>query len=61
MNIICHPINAALCAGAALLIASGAQAQNLFVTDAGSGNVYEYTPDGTRTTFASGSYGNGLQ
>jgi sugar lactone lactonase YvrE len=43
-----------VCAGAGLLMAASAPAQNLFVADAGGGNVYEYTPDGTRTTFASG-------
>jgi len=29
-------------------------AGDLFVTDLGSGNIYKFTPDGARTTFASG-------
>jgi hypothetical protein len=29
-------------------------ADNLFVADAPSCNVYKFTPDGTRSTFASG-------
>src|ERR1039457_6468080 len=31
-----------------------AQAQNLFVSDPGSGSIYEFTPGGVQTTFASG-------
>jgi hypothetical protein len=49
-----HSIGAAVCAGAVLLIATCAQAQSLFVSDNSSGNIYEFQPDGTRTTFASG-------
>jgi len=46
-------------AGAAvMLIVSNAQAQNLFVSDVGSGNgsgnIYEYMPGGVQSTFASG-------
>lgn len=40
--------------GAVLLIGLSASGQNLFVADRLSGNVYEYTPDGTRSIFASG-------
>ena len=29
-------------------------AGNLFVADYGSGNIYEFTPGGVRSTFASG-------
>ena len=36
-----------------MVIASSALAQNLFVSTSG-GNIYEFTPSGTRTTFASG-------
>jgi len=45
-----------VCAGAVLLIASSVQAQNLFVSDDVSGNsiIYEYTPGGVQSTFASG-------
>jgi hypothetical protein len=46
----------AVFAGVVLLITSSAQAQNLFVGDA-SGNIYEYTPGGARSTFASGLNG----
>ncbi|HXC99088.1 MAG TPA: NHL repeat-containing protein [Verrucomicrobiae bacterium] len=31
-----------------------AAAQNIYVADTGSGNIYEYTTNGTRSTFASG-------
>src|SRR5208282_1097228 len=37
-----------------LLIASSAPAQNLFEADWSSGNIYEFTPGGVRSTFASG-------
>ena len=37
-----------------MLIASNAQAQNLFAADYYSGNIYEYTPGGVQSTFASG-------
>ena len=37
-----------------MLVAASAQAQNLFEADYGSGSIYEFTPDGTQTTFASG-------
>ena len=37
-----------------VFICSSAQAQNLFVSDNSSGNIYEFTPDGTQSTFASG-------
>lgn len=33
---------------------------NLFEADENSGNIYEFTPDGTRTTYASGSNYGGL-
>ena len=33
---------------------------DLYVSDAGSGNIYEFTPDGTRSTFASGLTPRGL-
>lgn len=37
-----------------MFLAGGGRAQNLFVTDEDSGNIYEYTPGGLRSTFASG-------
>ena len=52
----CQPFGASVCAGALLLIASGAQAQNLFEADYGSGNIYEFTPGGVQSTFASGLF-----
>src|SRR5215472_4704682 len=44
----------ALCSGAVILMCSSAPAQNLFVSD---GNIYELTPNGVRSTFASGLSG----
>jgi subtilisin-like proprotein convertase family protein len=38
-----------------------APGQNLFVADSGSDNIYKFTPDGTRTTFATGlNYPDGI-
>jgi sugar lactone lactonase YvrE len=42
------------CAGAVLFMAAGASAQNLFVADYSTGDVYEIAPGGTQSTFASG-------
>jgi hypothetical protein len=57
----CKVIIRAACnsfSGAVLLLASGAQAQNLFLS---SDAIYEYTPGGVQSTFASGlSYPYGL-
>ena len=39
---------------AVLLLAASAHGQNLFVSDNGSGNIYEFTPNGGSSTFASG-------
>ncbi|MGB8368204.1 MAG: PEP-CTERM sorting domain-containing protein [Limisphaerales bacterium] len=39
---------------AVLLIASSAQAQNLFVSCVGNGSIIEITPGGAQSTFASG-------
>ncbi|MFZ1072470.1 MAG: PEP-CTERM sorting domain-containing protein [Verrucomicrobiia bacterium] len=44
------------CAGAIILIAASVQAQNLFVATS-SGDIYEFTPGGTRSTFATGLAG----
>ena len=52
-----HSFSGAICAGAVLLMASSAQAQNLFVADWYSFHVYEYTPNGVQSTFASQMYG----
>ena len=49
-----HSFVGVVCAGAVLLIASSTQAQNLFVSDMASGNIYEFTPSGVQTTFATG-------
>jgi sugar lactone lactonase YvrE len=43
-----------VCAGALLLTAASVSAQNLFVSDYNAGNVYQYTPGGTQSTFATG-------
>jgi sugar lactone lactonase YvrE len=44
------------CLGAIVLICASASAQNLFVSggDPGNGKIFELTPDGVETTFASG-------
>src|SRR5208282_3396574 len=50
-----HPFSGAVCAGAVLLIASSALAQNLFVSAAlGGTTITEITPGGAQSTFASG-------
>ena len=54
INAACHSFSGAVFAGAVLLIASSAQAQNLFEADRGSGNIFTFTPGGVQTTFASG-------
>jgi sugar lactone lactonase YvrE len=50
----CHSFGGVVCAGAVLLIASRAPAQNLFVSSDLSGNIYEFTPGGVQSPFASG-------
>ena len=55
-----HTFDRAVFAGAVLLIASSTQAQNLFVSGYGSGNIYEFTPSGAQSTFASGLTPGGL-
>ena len=54
----CPLFGGAICAGMVAIICMSAQAQNLFVSDLSS-NVYEFTPDGTRSTFASGIAASG--
>lgn len=43
--------------GGILLISASTQAQNLFEADWYSGNIYEFTPNGERSTFATGLNG----
>src|SRR5205823_553105 len=51
----CYLFGRAICLGALSLVCSSAPAQNLFVSsDAAGGNIYELTPNGLRSTFASG-------
>ena len=50
----CHSFGGAVCAGAFLLLTASTQAQNLFEADEDSGNIYEFTPGGAQSTFASG-------
>src|SRR5438874_2575716 len=53
-----HSFGSLLCLGAVILICSSALAQNLFVSASdGSGNIYEFTPAGVRSTFVSGTSG----
>ncbi|HTR42282.1 MAG TPA: PEP-CTERM sorting domain-containing protein [Pseudomonadales bacterium] len=49
-----YSLSGAVCAGALLLTANGASAQNLFASTINTGNVYQYTSGGTQSTFASG-------
>src|SRR5205823_1033610 len=54
----CYLFGRAICLGALSLVCSSAPAQNLFVSpDAAGGNIYEFTPNGVRSTFASGVAG----
>jgi hypothetical protein len=48
------PFGGLVCAGAVVLFSSNASAQNLFEADDHTGNIYEFTPGGTQSTFASG-------
>ena len=52
----CHLTSSVLCLGTVVLICATASAQNLFVSggDPGNGKIFEFTPDGMETTFASG-------
>jgi hypothetical protein len=50
----CHSFRGAVCVVAVLLISSSVQAQNLFVSDYLDNNIYEFTPGGVQSTFASG-------
>jgi DNA-binding beta-propeller fold protein YncE len=53
-------VNTALCAGLVILFSPIAQGQNLFDADA-TGSIYEFTPGGAQSTFASGmSYLRGI-
>jgi sugar lactone lactonase YvrE len=49
-----HLFSMVACLGAAILSCSSASAQNLFVSDGTGGNIYEFTPNAVRSTFASG-------
>src|SRR6516225_1647251 len=48
-----YSLAGAVCAGA-FMLASNALAQNLFVSDLSANNIYEYTPGGAQSTFATG-------
>src|SRR6478609_1171208 len=51
-------IGSTICLAALTLICSSAPAQNLFMSsDAAGGNIYEFTANGVRSTFASGLTG----
>src|SRR5262249_1401767 len=45
------------CFGGVILICSSAPAQSLFVSSDAGPNIYEFTPNGVRSTFASGVAG----
>ena len=53
LNMKTAPLSAALTL-VALGAAQAGYAQNLFEADLGSGNINEFTPSGTKTTFATG-------
>jgi hypothetical protein len=53
-RVVYQSFGGTICAGAVLLIASSAQAQNLFGSDFPADSVYEFTPGGAKSTFASG-------
>lgn len=56
----CHSFSGAVFAGAVMLSAFSVQAQNLFVSDYSS-HVYEFTPGGVQSTFATGmNYPTGI-
>ncbi len=62
-NILAASIRAAgrSLAAAIFFVTAAAQAQTLFVADSSSGSIYEFTTNGTRSTFASGlNYPRGL-
>lgn len=50
---LCHLCGGTICAGAVLMMATSASAQNLFTGDYGS-HIYEFTPSGVQSTYASG-------
>jgi hypothetical protein len=56
----CHSFVGVVCPAVVMLIASSAQAQNLFVASYGGGIIYEFTPGGVQSTFASVSYPGGM-
>ena len=50
---VCHSFGGVVCAGAVLLISTSAQAQNLFMSS--DTTIYEFTPGGAYSTFATES------
>jgi len=57
---VAHLLTWIVCWGTLILVCSSAPAQNLFVSsDAAGGNIYEFTANGVRSTFASGLGLNG--
>ena len=54
LRVACHSFGGTICAGAVLFIATNVQAQNLFESDYGSGQINEFSPGGSQSTFASG-------
>jgi sugar lactone lactonase YvrE len=53
LKALCPLPGGAICVGF-MLFTSNVEAQNLFETDEASGNIYEFTPGGVRSTFVSG-------
>ena len=51
---VLHSLGGTVYAVTVLLAGFSMPAQNLFEADYGSGNIYEFTPGGAKSTFASG-------
>jgi sugar lactone lactonase YvrE len=47
-----HSLGMVVSAAAVVLMTTGAQGQNVFVSEYGTGNLYEFTPAGQRSIFA---------
>src|ERR1035437_6902766 len=54
----CRSFGGVVCAGLVNLIAYSAEAQNLYVSDFGTTMIYEFTPNGVQSIFASSGVHN---
>src|SRR5690242_13454480 len=60
MRVTSQSFGKAICGCMLLVVTTGAPAQNLFVAGGYDGTIYEYTPGGVQSTFATGLSGGGL-